>query len=615
METTDCDPYFDHCDIQGGVAGFGGSGAGSNYTIANYSNNIELNPVYISPSGGAGNGYDGLAANWQLQSTSPCINAGDTTGVGDLLPDLDLGGNPRFNGIIDIGAYEACNAPAQPSTITGATTPCQGSSQTYSVTNVSGVTYTWTVPTGWSITNGQGSNSITVTVGSSSGNISVTPSNSCGNGTARTLAVTVNTVPAQPSTITGNTTPCQNSTQVYSVTNVAGITYTWTVPSGSTITSGQGSNSITVTIGATSGNISVTPSNSCGNGSSSTLAVAVNYVTANAGSDQSVPYGTSTTLNGTASNGSGNYRYSWQPANLLINPNIQNPTTVDLTVSTQFTLTVTDVVSGCTANDQVLITITGGPLTVTAVANPDQICEGNSSQLNAIASGGSEAYTYSWTSNPAGFTSTLQNPVVYPTITTTYTVVVNDGSNSVSDDVLVTVNLLPATPTVPTGPDIVDLYYVSTSDYSTNPVNNAEYYIWVLEPSNMGTITGNGTSIVITWSGVLGDCSLNVQAVNACGESNLSESLSIHVDNTVSVDDVEYDKTTIYPNPNNGVFFIKSSEVLSELIVFDQMGKLISKIQKPDENQKFDYSQLSPGVYFVHIVSQKGIIVKKIITH
>lgn len=54
----------------------------------------------------AGSGYNGLTANWQLQSTSPCINAGDTTGVSQYLPTLDLAGNPRINGIIDMGGYE-----------------------------------------------------------------------------------------------------------------------------------------------------------------------------------------------------------------------------------------------------------------------------------------------------------------------------------------------------------------------------------------------------------------------------------------------------------------------------------------------------------------------------
>jgi len=39
--------------------------------------------------------------------------------------------------------------PAQPSAIAGSATPCQGSSQAYSVTNVAGVTYTWAFPSGW----------------------------------------------------------------------------------------------------------------------------------------------------------------------------------------------------------------------------------------------------------------------------------------------------------------------------------------------------------------------------------------------------------------------------------------------------------------------------------
>ena len=104
-----CDPYFDHCDIQGGLAGFGGPGAGANYTSGNYTNNIDSNPLFVNPSAGAGNGYNGLTADWSLQFTptiSPCINTGDTTGVSNLLPVLDLAGNPRINGIIDMGAYE-----------------------------------------------------------------------------------------------------------------------------------------------------------------------------------------------------------------------------------------------------------------------------------------------------------------------------------------------------------------------------------------------------------------------------------------------------------------------------------------------------------------------------
>ena len=172
-----------------------------------------------------------------------------------------------------VSCPSACVTPAQPSAITGSANPCQTTSQTYSVTNVAGVTYTWTFPAGWTQTGGGTTNSVTVTVGAGSGNVQVTPSNACGTGTAQTLAVTPVLVPAQPSAITGNTTPCQTTSQTYSVTNVAGVTYTWTFPAGWTQTGGGTTNSVTVTVGAGSGNVQVIPSNACGNGTAQTLAI------------------------------------------------------------------------------------------------------------------------------------------------------------------------------------------------------------------------------------------------------------------------------------------------------------------------------------------------------
>lgn len=84
----------------------------------------------------------------------------------------------------------------QPSVITGNSPVCEGSSQTYSVTNVSGVTYDWAFPAGWEIVSGNGTNSVQVIAGSQSGNITVTPSTPCGTGPSRTLAVTARPKPA-----------------------------------------------------------------------------------------------------------------------------------------------------------------------------------------------------------------------------------------------------------------------------------------------------------------------------------------------------------------------------------------------------------------------------------
>ncbi len=198
------------------------------------------------------------------------VTVGSATGDATVTPSNACGPGPaRTLAVI------TSSVPEQPSAITGNTTPCVGTSQAYSVTNVAGVTYNWAFPAGWTQTGGGTTNSVSVTIGAAAGNITVTPSNSCGNGTVRTLAVTTTTVPAQPSAITGSNNPCQGSTQTYSVTNEPGVTYTWTFPAGWTQTGGGTTNNITVTVGATSGTITVTPSNTCGNGTERTLPVTV----------------------------------------------------------------------------------------------------------------------------------------------------------------------------------------------------------------------------------------------------------------------------------------------------------------------------------------------------
>ncbi len=89
-------------------------------------------------------------------------------------------------------------------------------------------------------------------------------------------------------------------------------------------------------------------------------------------------------------------------------------------------------------------------LSVTASASPTTICSGSSVQLSSTPGGGT-SYTYSWVSNPSGFTSTEQNPTVTPTATTTYTVTVSQGTSTASASVKVTVNTLPTATLTITG--------------------------------------------------------------------------------------------------------------------------------------------------------------------
>ncbi len=61
---------------------------------------------------------------------------------------------------------------------------------------------------------------------------------------------------------------------IYSVPDITSTTYSWTVPTGSTITAGAGTHEITVDMGSASGNIEVTMTNTCGNATSN-IAVTV----------------------------------------------------------------------------------------------------------------------------------------------------------------------------------------------------------------------------------------------------------------------------------------------------------------------------------------------------
>jgi hypothetical protein len=168
----------------------------------------------------------------------------------------------------------------------------------------------------------------------------------------------------------------------------------------------------------------------------------LNAPVANSGNDTTVSNGAIITLHGSATGGTGTLGWHWDPANLLVNPDVRNPVTVNMGASTTFTLTVTDSI-GCHGHDNTVVTVVGGPLGVTSTADPGTICVGDQCQLLAIPTGGSGNYTYSWSSDPPGFSSNIPNPLVYPVVTTIYSVQLYDGFSSISGNVTVTVHPKP----------------------------------------------------------------------------------------------------------------------------------------------------------------------------
>ncbi|MDD3437391.1 MAG: S8 family serine peptidase [Candidatus Gastranaerophilales bacterium] len=170
--------------------------------------------------------------------------------------------------------------PSSAGTISGTTSVCQGqNSVTYSVPTIANATsYIWTLPSG--ATGSSSTNNITVNYSTSavSGNITVKGHNTCGVGSTSTLPITVNSLPQNAGSITGTTTVCQGQNSVtYTVLTIPyANSYIWTLPSGASGTSTT--NSIVVDFGTTaiSGDITVKGTNSCGDGTVSTLPVTVN---------------------------------------------------------------------------------------------------------------------------------------------------------------------------------------------------------------------------------------------------------------------------------------------------------------------------------------------------
>ena len=91
--------------------------------------------------------------------------------------------------------------------------------------------------------------------------------------------------------------------------------------------------------------------------------------------------------------------------------------------STTYTVTYT-FGDGCTLTDDIQVNVQGQGAELTFPSDV-QLCPGESVTLNSTVTPGA---TYSWTSTPAGFTSTAGGPTVTPAVSTTYSVTATLGN-------------------------------------------------------------------------------------------------------------------------------------------------------------------------------------------
>ncbi|MBK7212006.1 MAG: HYR domain-containing protein [Bacteroidales bacterium] len=463
-----------------------------------------------------------LPAGWSIQSGQGTNSISVTVGPNSGTISVSLfntcgGGLSRNLAVSVVSAIPAASSP-----ISGNNPVCAGSVQVYSVLNTANTTFTWTVPADWTISSGQGTNSLTVNVGASSGSISVIPSNSCGTATGSTLAVQVQAaIPAQPSPISGNLNPCEASTQIYNVTSVSGVEYSWSLPVGWSIISGQGSNEIQVTVGSQSGVIQVVPSNSCGTGSSVSISVTVSPLPTATGVISGITpvcEGTSQTYSVVPVLG---ITYTWAtPSDWIINSG-QGTSSITSTIGALTGDVVVTPSNSCGNGPSSVYSVVVNLLPLAVTGPNSTICEGASIQLGAAAVPGN---TYSWTSVPAGFTSSISNPVVTPAVSTEYTLVETNTTSGCSQthSALITLN--------------------QVINVTVNPVSQLQT-ICSGTATNIG-LTSNITGTVFTWNAVLSSGSNTTFNTNGSGNqiseiitntSSLNSTVIYHITATADV--------------------------------------------------------------------------------
>ncbi len=357
----------------------------------------------------------------------------------------------------------------------------------------------------WSGTGISGTTFNPATAGSGTHTITYTYDNGGPCQIAESHTITVNPLP----TVNAGTdqTVCSGTSVTLSGSGASSYTWNNGVTNGTAFTPAVGSVTYTVT---------GTDANACTN--TDQVVVTVNPLpTVYAGNAQTIPNGTATTINDATVNGSSSptgFNYSWSPAGDLANSTIIHPTTNNLSTTTVFTFTATDQSTGCSASDDVTINISG----LSVSASSDQtICSGTSFNITSNGSGGSGTYTYSWISNPTGFTASTQNITVSPTITTTYTVSVFDGSNTVTEDVVVTVN---PQPTVNAGADQT----VCSGTSVTLSGSGASSYSW-----------DNGVTNGTAFTPVVGSVTYTVIGTDANGCTNTDNVLVTVISGNLSL--------------------------------------------------------------------------------
>ncbi|HTE33042.1 MAG TPA: T9SS type A sorting domain-containing protein [Chryseolinea sp.] len=291
---------------------------------------------------------------------------------------------------------------ASPAAITGPTyTLCGNKTVSYTASATpSATSYQWTLPVGFTLVSGQGTQTVTIKSPSTfdSGALQVAAIGSCGTSPARSLML--HGAPADFSAeMTGPTQVYSGSTNVYSIPASPVSNYLWSVDGGSVV-GGWGTNSASIKAGTISGFVRVQVSNNCGSTVSKKAFTTTNCtslkVTGTITDYVCQGGGGTITLNVTG--GTAPYTYQWRDPN----DNLVS-TSKDVNVENGNYNVIVTSANGCTATESFFVynefPSLAPPYPITGPQN--NLCGGKTVTYTATATPGATAYHWNV---PAGFT-------------------------------------------------------------------------------------------------------------------------------------------------------------------------------------------------------------------
>ena len=269
-------------------------------------------------------------------------------------------------------------------------------------------------------------------------------------------------------------------------------------------------------------------------------------------------------------------------------------------------------------------------IVTTCYPGPDtSICVELDYQCQALASNYNSLL---WeTSGTGAFSETyILNPIYYPSqsdynngsVDLTLTAASSYPCGDIKRHFTLSFDPLPGIPVQPTGPDYVDLYVTTVSDYIIPAAPYATMYQWQLLPEDAGTISGADHVGTVQWNlSYLGEAFVSVKSINVCGESEYSEEIAVMVDNTVGINDREKGiSLNIIPNPSKGVFKLEvttDKETVFSMDILNSTGSVVYSENRVTIKyqliKELDLNYLEPGVYYIYLSNKNSGIIRKLI--